>query len=127
MKRSYALSLPALVLITSMAWSDEHDHSARGHDHHDHATTSTSDSPSTKAFEEINARMHESMTVEMTGDADVDFMRGMIPHHQGAVDMAEVVMKYGKDPEVRKLAEEVIKAQKGEIAFMKDWLAKRGR
>lgn len=79
-----------------------------------------------KALEEANATMHQSMAIEMTGDVDVDFMRGMIPHHQGAIDMAVIVLKYGKDPEVRKLAEAIVAAQETEIAFMKEWLKKHG-
>ena len=82
-------------------------------------------SESSKAFAEVNMKMHKDMTMEFTGNPDVDFAKGMIPHHQGAIDMAKVVLKYGKDPEMKKLAEEIIKAQDTEIAFMKGWLAKQ--
>ncbi len=81
---------------------------------------------SSKAFAEANDQMHRAMAVELTGNADVDFIRGMIPHHQGAVDMARIVLEYGSDPEVRKLAEAVIAAQEAEIKWMQDWLARNG-
>lgn len=97
------------------------DHNMAGH------AMPASDSPSTKAYRAANDRMHKDMMVEFTGDADIDFMRGMIPHHQGAIDMAKVVLEHGKQPEVRQRAEEVIKAQEGEIAKMKTWLAARGK
>lgn len=84
-------------------------------------------SPSTKAFEEANARMHEGMAIPFSGNADVDFARGMIPHHQGAIDMARIELQYGKDPALRKLAGEIIKAQESEIAFLKAWIAKNAK
>jgi uncharacterized protein (DUF305 family) len=62
-----------------------------------------------------------------TGNPDVDFVKGMIPHHQAAVDMAKTVLAFGKDPDVKKMAEDVIKAQEAEIAWMKDWLKKHGQ
>jgi uncharacterized protein (DUF305 family) len=71
--------------------------------------------------------MHAAMNIAFTGDADADFVRGMIPHHQGAVEMAKVVLAFGKDPAVRKLAEEIVKAQETEIALMQSWLKQRGQ
>ncbi|MCU0827538.1 MAG: DUF305 domain-containing protein [Tabrizicola sp.] len=82
--------------------------------------------PSSMAFMEANDRMHQGMAIEFTGNADVDFIRGMIPHHQGAVEMARIVLEHGSDPEVKKLAEGIIAAQEAEIAWMQDWLAKNG-
>jgi len=67
------------------------------------------------------------MTMSFTGDADVDFVKAMIPHHRGAVDMAKVELQYGNDPELRKLAEDIIAAQDSEIALMNAWLAKHGK
>jgi uncharacterized protein (DUF305 family) len=84
-------------------------------------------SPSSLAFHGINTKMHAAMSIAFTGNADVDFVKGMIPHHQGAIDMAKTVIAFGKDPEVRRLAEEIVKAQEGEIALMREWLKKNGQ
>jgi uncharacterized protein (DUF305 family) len=112
------------VLVTGSAFAQDNTH--QGHDMSSMGQM-MDDSPSSKAFVEANAKMHKDMAVPLTGNADVDFVQGMIPHHQGAIDMAKIVLEHGKDPGIRKLAEDVIKAQEGEIAMMKAWLAKNGQ
>ncbi|MER8634734.1 DUF305 domain-containing protein [Mesorhizobium sp. M0018] len=81
-------------------------------------------SPSTEGYKAAMDKMHaDMMAIEYSGNADVDFARGMIPHHQAAIDMAKIELANGKDPEIRKLAEAVIAAQQAEIKQMQDWLA----
>ena len=90
-----------------------------------HGTTaSANDQASTKAFKEAHTRMMKAMNVEFSGNADVDFVRSMIPHHQGAIDMAKIELAQGKDSVLRKMAEKMISDQEKEIEEMRAWLKK---
>jgi uncharacterized protein (DUF305 family) len=87
----------------------------------------TDQGPAARAYEEAMDSMRRGMAVTPSGDADVDFARMMIPHHQGAIDMAQVELAQGKDPKLRAMAQDIIKAQEGEIATLKDWLSTHPR
>lgn len=93
--------------------------------HGAHGTTGSNDGHRS-AYAASMARMHKDMEAGMTAtEADVAFMKGMIPHHQGAIDMARIQLQYGTDPENRRLAEHIIAEQEGELAAMKEWLRRR--
>lgn len=79
------------------------------------------------AMNAVNERMHREMAMEYTGNVDADFAKNMIAHHQGAIDMARIVVAFGKDPKIRELAQNVIKAQEDEITMMKSWLDANAR
>lgn len=74
-----------------------------------------------QSMDKMHADMAKSMNEE---NADIAFAQGMIAHHLGAIDMAKIELKYGTDPEMRKLAEEIINAQGPEIEQMQKWLEK---
>jgi uncharacterized protein (DUF305 family) len=100
-------------------------HGAAGGGHGAHQTGQLTDA--SKAYLEAMDKMHGPM---MDGardpNADVAFVKGMIPHHEGAIEMARIVLRYGKDEQMKKLANDVIREQQREIADMKEWLKKHG-
>jgi hypothetical protein len=92
------------------------------------ASTDTSDGQSRNDvnWSELLAsmkKMHMAMeAIKPSGDSDVDFVRLMLPHHQAAIDMAKTQLLYGKDPQMRRVAQEIITDQQLEIDLMQRWL-----
>lgn len=126
--------------LTTHTYSTEHPHgpqalgpgnaqssSMAGHAGHAAPPSSVRSGSAREAYEASMARMHGPMQEGIQHpDPDVAFVLGMIPHHQGAIDMAQIQLQYGKDPVNRRLAEEIIAAQRHEIQEMKAWLAAKG-
>ena len=110
-----AAMLAAAFLESAPAAETKHDMSAMA---------ATSDDPAAAGYQAAMDKMHrEMMAMKYTGNADVHFVRAMIPHHQAAVDMARVLLDYGKDPQLRKMAQNIITSQTKEIDEMENWLA----
>jgi uncharacterized protein (DUF305 family) len=72
-------------------------------------------------------KMHAAMgSVKDSGDSEVNFVSLMLPHHQAAIDMAKAQLLHGKDPQMRRLAQEIITDQQSEIELMQLWLKQHG-
>lgn len=81
--------------------------------------------PHIMAYMDIMNKMHQAMSAGVQAkNADVGFAKGMIPHHEGAIAMAKVELQYGKDAEMKALAQKIVDAQQSEISVMQNWLDK---
>jgi len=115
----------ALTALPALAWAQG---AHGGHSGHSTPaqTAQTPSAPSTQGYRQANETMHRNMDISFSGDSDVDFVRSMIPHHQGAIDMAKVALQHTRDEQLRKWATAVIREQEREIAEMQTWLKKKG-
>jgi uncharacterized protein (DUF305 family) len=87
------------------------------------STEKTFDQSMGEAMSVMHRDMHNA---KYSGEPDHDFVTMMIPHHQGAIDMAKVLLLYGKDPQLGRLAQEIITDQQSEIQLMQLWLKQHG-
>ena len=133
MKLTALLIAPAMLLIAACgAKTDtgadtanaEVDDSTMDHSGHDMGAAKPELTEAQAAYKAANDTMHAGMA-DIPADADVAFMQGMLAHHQGAVAMSQVALKYAKDDQARDLATRIIAAQKAEIAEMQVWLKDR--
>lgn len=92
--------------------------------HSHHHGSGTAKGSATDEYRRADKKMHDAMSIVYTGDPDLDFALAMVPHHQGAVDMAEVELKYGTDPQMRQLAEWIILTQSDEIGTLQSWISR---
>ncbi|MFC3394320.1 CopM family metallochaperone [Brenneria rubrifaciens] len=116
------VNLLITAALLSPLWAFAADNAHSGHGAGD--DTASSQQAYKKGMDEMHTRMMEGM---QSSDPDVAFAKGMIAHHQGAIDMAKTELEYGKDPALRKLAEAIIKAQQPEIDQMQAWLEKHNK
>jgi uncharacterized protein (DUF305 family) len=125
MKSRFLASAVGLIALPGLALAQATHGGHSGHSAPAQAAQ-TPETSSTKGYRQANETMHRNMDIAFSGDPDVDFVRGMIPHHQGAIDMARVALQHAKDEQIRKWATDVIREQEREIAEMQAWLKKKG-
>ena len=117
MKKLMTFITLSAIAISNYAQANEQPHQA-----HMNMQMSTGSAMQQDLMQGMNQMNQDMMAAAQYKDPDVAFAAGMLPHHIGAVKMAEVELKYGKDPEMRKLAEDIINAQQAEIEQMQKWL-----
>ena len=117
MKKLMTFITLSAIAISNYAQANEQPHQA-----HMNMQMSTDSAMQQELMQGMDQMNQDMMAAAQYKDPDVAFAAGMLPHHIGAVKMAEVELKYGKDPEMRKLAEDIINAQQAEIEQMQKWL-----
>jgi len=116
MKIEWRLVVPS-ILFCALAMQ------ALQHDSHPGASNESAGDPYWSGLTSSMEKMHVAMAaIGPSGDSDVDFVRLMLPHHQAAIDMAKTELVYGNDPQMRRLAQEIITEQQSEIELMQLWL-----
>ena len=115
MKRAWALRI-LLIVVSALTLSASQERS------HSHDRAQSSPSYWDELLESMN-RMHRAVnSLEPSGNEDDDFVKLMLPHHQAAIDMAKVELLHGENPQMRRLAQEIIADQQSEIELMQLWL-----
>ena len=117
MKKLMTFITLSAIAISNYAQANEQPHQA-----HMNMPMSTDSAMQQELMQGMDQMNQDMMAAAQYKDPDVAFAAGMLPHHIGAVKMAEVELKYGKNPEMRKLAEDIINAQQAEIEQMQKWL-----
>ena len=94
---------------------------------HKHSSNESANDSAWSELQSSMEKMHTAMSsIEASGNSDVDFVKMMIPHHQAAIEMARTQLLFGKDPQMRRLAQEIITDQQSEIELMNLWLKQHG-
>ena len=94
--------------------------------HSRNAAQPASDDPAWSELQRSMESMHEALSsLKSTGNNDEDFVQLMLPHHQAAIDMAKAELKRGQDPQMRRLAQEIITDQQSEIELMQLWVKRQ--
>lgn len=111
MKTIALLSSILLITLTSSTFANHHGHEG-------HQMPGAANAPFSASMD----KMHKSMNIKPSGNINIDFLKGMIPHHQGAVDMSNELLKTSKDKQVKEFAQKIIDTQKAEIKMMEEMI-----
>ena len=119
MARALRLLIPFALIPTLAAPATQHTSHPQG--------SMPAGAPHWEGLMESMTRMHSAMSsTRPSADADTDFVALMLPHHQAAIDMARIELTFGTDPQLRRLAQEIVTDQESEIQLMRLWRRRHG-